>query len=177
MSNPRKQWADKACWLHPAIEVRASPISGTGLFAARPLAAGTVVSRLGGLVVSSAELAEMFTRAERDGTYVDTVTIGDGLNLVLPPDTPNGKGNHSCDPNLWWTGDRTLTVRRDIAEGEELTNNYTTSSDAAGFVMDCACGSVRCRGRVTGDDWRRSDLRERYGDHWLPWLLQRIRTD
>jgi hypothetical protein len=43
------------------------------------------------------------------------------------------------------------------------------------FAMPCRCGSTLCRGRVTGTDWRRPDLQRRYGDHWVPGLLARIR--
>jgi hypothetical protein len=42
--------------------------------------------------------------------------------------------------------------------------------------MECACGADLCRGTVTGDDWRRPELRQRYGDHWIPALLARIRS-
>ena len=27
---------------------------------------------------------------------------------------------------------------------------------------------------VLGDDWRRPELRDRYGEHWIPMLLARI---
>jgi hypothetical protein len=39
------------CWLHPAVEVRASAIQGLGLFAREDIPAGVVVSRLGGRLV------------------------------------------------------------------------------------------------------------------------------
>jgi SET domain-containing protein len=35
-------------------------------------------------------------------------------------------GNHSCDPNLWHADVVTITARRDIAAGEELTIDYAT---------------------------------------------------
>jgi hypothetical protein len=57
-------------------------------------------------------------------------------------------------------------ARRDIAAGEELTNDYATSTRQPGFAMACSCGSARCRGTITGNDWRLPSLRERYGDHW-----------
>jgi hypothetical protein len=68
------------------------------------------------------------------------------------------RGNHSCDPNLWWTDPYTLAARRDIAPGDEITNDYATSTGAAGFTMSCRCGTAMCRGIVTGEDWRRDDL-------------------
>ncbi|MEU8001392.1 SET domain-containing protein [Catellatospora sp. NPDC049111] len=164
------------CWLHPGLEVRTSSISGKGLFARAALPAGTVVSRLGGHLVTWAQLRELFAEAALEGRYVDTVSVADDLHLVLPPRRDNGYGNHSCDPNLWWVDAYTLAARRDIAPGEEVTNDYGTSTAVAEFHMDCACGSARCRGMVTGHDWQLPDLRKRYGDHWIPLLLDRIRS-
>lgn len=151
------------CWLHPSVEVRPSPIAGVGLFALENLSSGTVISRLGGRLVSTAELRDLLARAS---SYVDTIQVGPDLNLVLPPDTPTGKGNHSCDPNLWWSEPWVLEARRDIVADEELTTDYATSTQSPLFVMACSCGSGLCRGTVTGDDWRRPELRQRYGSHW-----------
>jgi uncharacterized protein len=168
---------ERDCWLHPDVEVRRSPIACDGLFARAPIASGTEVSRLGGRLVTGAELAELFAVAARhpNPPYIDSITVADDLHLVLPRGNPNGKGNHSCDPNLWWSGAYTLVTRRDIAADEELTNDYATSTASAEFVMACRCGAVDCRGTITGQDWRRADLRQAYGDHWVPALLRRIR--
>ena len=40
--------------------------------------------------------------------------------------------------------------------------------------FDCACGSARCRGRVTGNDWRDPLLWKRYAGHFSPYLQRRI---
>jgi uridine kinase len=151
------------CWVHPSVEVGSSPISGVGLFARTRLSTGTVVCRLGGHLVTTASLNDLLARSS---SYVDTITIGPDRHLVLPPDTPTGKGNHSCDPNLWWSGPYTLAARRDIAPGEELTNDYATSTQSDGFAMACACGTALCRGTVTGSDRLRPELRSRYGSHF-----------
>jgi hypothetical protein len=160
------------CWLHPDVEVRESAIAGRGLFARRPIAAGTVVSRLGGRLVPWAELERLI--ADPAVPYVDSITVSETEHLVLPARRDNGYGNHSCDPNLWWVGAYELAARRDLADGEELTNDYATSTGDPGFAMDCRCGTALCRGTVTGADWCRPDLQSRYGEHWVPVLLARI---
>jgi hypothetical protein len=167
------------CWLHPAIEVGPSPIAGLGLFAKSPIAVGTVVSRLGGRLVSTAALRHVFTAAALDPghPYIDTITVDANLHLVLPPRRPNGYGNHSCDPNLWWVSAYELAARSAIAAGEELTNDYATSTGEPGFVLACSCGCRQCRGVVTGDDWRRPELQKRYQGHWVPGLQARIRAE
>jgi hypothetical protein len=164
------------CWLHPDVQVRDSAIAGRGLFAVAAVARDTVVSRLGGELVPGARLRELIAAAERRRAYVDTITVGPDTHLVLPPRRPNGYGNHGCDPNLWWVGAYELAARRDIAPGEELTNDYATSTAEPNFAMPCRCGAATCRGMITGDDWGRPELRERYGDHWVPAILARIRT-
>jgi SET domain-containing protein len=164
------------CWLHPAAEVRLSPVAGEGLFASTLIRAGTAVSRLGGRLVTGAELRRILHRVQHcDGGYVDTITVAEDAHLVLPAGQANGKGNHSCDPNLWWAAPYMLVARRDIPAGEELTNDYSTSTGERDFVMPCHCGTTQCRGIATGGDWKRPELQERYGDHWVPGLLSQIR--
>jgi SET domain-containing protein len=168
---------DPDCWLHPDVEVRTSTVQGKGLFALASIPAGTVVSRVGGRLVSDAELQAAFDAAAREPghPYIDTITVDDDLHLILPPRRPNGYGNHSCDPNLWWIDAYSQAALRDIAAGEELTNDYATSTGVAGFRMDCACGSPLCRGVVTGLDWQQVELQQRYGEHWTPGLVKLIR--
>jgi hypothetical protein len=126
--------------------------------------------------VTGRELRRLLRAAGKNGGgYVDTITVADDYHLILPAGQPNGKGNHSCDPNLWWTGAYTLVARRDIAVDEELTNDYATSTGEEEFTMPCNCGTPLCRGVVTGSDWMRPELRQRYGNHWVPGLLFRIR--
>ena len=161
------------CWLHPDVEVRGSPIAGVGLFAKAAIRAGEVVSRLGGQLVSRAELTQLLVSADQ---YVNTITVADDLHLVLPQWSLNGYGNHSCDPNLWWVDAYTLAARRDIAAGEELTNDYATSTTSPEFTMECRCGSSLCRRSISGDDWRLPHLERQYGDHWVPAVLTRIRS-
>jgi hypothetical protein len=164
---------DPDCWLCPGVEVRRSPIAGRGAFATAPIPAGAVVSRLGGQLVSHRRLRELFAAAagEPGHPYIDTITVGEDLHLVLPPRRPNGYGNHGCGPNLWWIGSYELAARRAFGAGD-----YATSTDDPAFRMPCRCGSPLCRGVVTGNDWRLQAPRTRYGGHWVPALLARIRS-
>jgi uncharacterized protein len=165
------------CWLHPDVQIGPSPIAQLGLFARADIPLDAIVSRLGGRLVTGRELQQIFAEAAQrpDHPYVDTITVGDGLHLVLPSGQPNHYGNHSRDPNLWWADAYTLVARRPIGAGEEVTSDYATSTGVAGFAMDCACRSSLCRAVITGEDWRRPELQARYGDHWTPMLLARIR--
>ncbi len=163
------------CWIHQAIEVRPSPIEGHGLFATAPLPVGTVVMRLGGRLVTTVELRALIAAAdEPGGVYVDTITVGEDRHLVMPPKQDVHYGNHSCDPTAWHLDAYTIGLRRAVAAGEEITVDYATQSGLPGWTMECRCGSPSCRGTLTGDDWRRPELQQRYGEHWVPLLRSRI---
>ncbi len=161
------------CWLSNQVEPRASGISGQGLFATVDIGKGAMVSRLGGRIVTNRALSLMMQEA--GDTDIDTVSVFEDGNLVLPSGTPNHSGNHSCDPNLWWVDPFSLVTRVAIEAGTELTVDYGTLTDDPDFRMRCRCGATRCRRVITGADWSRSDLQARYGDHWVPVLRQRIR--
>jgi len=80
-----------------------------------------------------------------------------------------GALNHSCDPNLWWSGDE-LVALRGIAAGEELTYDYATDPAcdalASGALLRCNCGSMRCRGLIEADDRQIPELQRRYAGHF-----------
>ncbi|MCU1359158.1 MAG: nuclear protein [Ilumatobacteraceae bacterium] len=163
-------------WVDDRVVVHASSIEGSGLFATADIRAGTTVLRLGGRLVTSAELDDLFAAAEHDPdpVYIDTFTIYEDAHVVLPPGTTAHFGNHSCDPSLWHSGPYEFVTRRDVSAGDELTLDYGTISGADGFMMECACGARMCRGRITSDHWRLPQLQQRYDGHWAPALQQRI---
>lgn len=167
---PTDVWADER------VEVRPSPIEGRGLFAGDDIDAGTVVLRLGGRLVSSADLAALIatTGDDPDAPYVDSITVDEDAHLVLPAGSVAHFANHGCDPNLWHVGPYDVAARRPVAAGDELTLDYATHWGADGLAMTCRCGSPACRGNVTGDDWRQPELQGRYEGHWTPALQQRI---
>jgi hypothetical protein len=85
--------------------------------------------------------------------------------------------NHSCDPTTWFEDDITMTARRDIAEGEEITYDYSTTESYIDPEMEtivCRCGSSECRGRILGDDWQRPELQDLYAVHWMSYLRAKI---
>lgn len=154
------------CWLLDQVTVEQSPIAGRGLFATRPIPQGTVVARVGGRIHSTAEL---HTLGE-----VDSLAVDDDTHLVLSPGNRVRFANHSCEPTLWWTDGYALSARQDIAAGDELTHDYSTSIADPGFLLRCHCESYRCRQMVTGDDWRIPQLQRTYAGHWTPWLQRYV---
>ena len=82
---------------------------------------------------------------------------------VLPRRNTRGRYiNHSCEPNCVVSG-RSIVAERRISKGEELTFDYSTDVDWAGFRMDCACGSSKCRKVVRAYRFLPKKLKLRYG--------------
>lgn len=162
-----------ASYRSPKTVVKPSGIVGRGLFATEPIARGEIVCVKGGHLIDRATL-------ERHRAVVNEsdMQVADDLFLApLSADEFEGVMmflNHSCEPNVGVQGQIVFVAMRDVAAGEELTLDYgTVDHDAE--PMTCVCGAVACRGVVTGDDWRRPELRVKYGDHFAWHLLRRMR--
>jgi uncharacterized protein len=172
---PVSEAPPETLWVHPHLDRKSSTIDGEGLISTSALPADVIVVRLAGRLVSSDELGSLIERTNADPSagFVDTVMIYEDAHLVLPPGSLIHFGNHSCDPNLWHVGPYEISTRRPVEPGDELTIDYGTHS-AEGFSMACRCGSPLCRGIVSGDDWRLPALQDRYRNHWVPALEDRI---
>ena len=158
-------------WITPkALKGGASGIEGMGVHAIEAIAAGEVVAVKGGHIVDGAVVAGL-PEAIRDSAFQ---IAADCFLAALTHDEHNGvmmRVNHSCEPNVGVGGNVLLVSMRDIAAGEELTLDYALFLTDPGFAMECHCGAVPCRGTVTGIDWMRADIQERY-EGWFSWWLQ-----
>jgi uncharacterized protein len=144
---------------------------GRGIFAARRLEVGELVSMWGGIVMSLDELAEL---PEHERHYA--VQIEERLVLTTPEHDAASADfiNHSCEPNLGLDGPISLRVMREILPGDELSFDYAMTDSTPLLELDCTCGAALCRGRVTCEDWRIPRLREIYHGHFTPYLQRRI---
>lgn len=82
--------------------------------------------------------------------------------------------NHSCDGNCWYDGDKRIIASRNIKKGEEISYDYALTESNHYFKLNCQCGTSKCRKVITGDDWKRKDIRERYKGHFLSYLESKI---
>jgi uncharacterized protein len=81
--------------------------------------------------------------------------------------------NHSCDANTWLTDEVTLTARRDIEPGEEITLDQGTWNVEDAYIEDrepCSCGALTCRRMLTEQDWQRADVQKEYAGHFHPMI-------
>jgi hypothetical protein len=107
--------------------------------------------------------------------------IGDDLFLAPRDEEDIGVGeriNHSCDPNVGFSGPIHLVALRDIEAGEQIFLDYATcvASDDGAFVMECTCGSPKCRGTITGEDWKLADVQSRLLSYFQPFLQHKVAT-
>ena len=175
MKTPRpclKKTLPKLSYISTKAEVRESPIHGRGLFAREALAAGEVVCVKGGYVFDRAALKSM------PGWYKSAeIQLTEDL-FIGPLFEEEREGsmvfsNHSCEPNIGVRGQIVFVALRDIGAGEELTHDWATTDDDD-YELDCRCGAPTCRKVITGRDWRRRDLQEKYRGLFSTYLADKI---
>lgn len=157
-------------YLSPKTQVQPSAIHGRGLFARAPIACGEIVCVKGGHIFNRETLRELqATLGPAEIQIAEDLFIG-------PTSADEREGsmifsNHSCDPNIGVQGQIVFVALRDIAAGEELTHDWATTDDDD-YVLACNCGACNCRKMLTGKDWQRADLQEKYRGYFS-WYLQK----
>ena len=157
-------------WISPKVEVRNSSTSGKGIFAKETIKKGEKVIMWKGTYVNK-------TRAEvarREGKLVmqwddDLFSIEDG------GDDQGYFVNHSCDSNLWMQDAYTLVAKKIILPNEEITADYALWEANEDYISNwsCKCGLSLCRNKITGKDWRLTDIQKRYFNHFSPLINKR----
>jgi len=157
-------------YLSPKTEPRQSPIHGTGLFAKEAIAAGEIVAIKGGRILTR----QRWVAVEPELGSAE-IQISDDF-FIAPERAEEREGsmlytNHSCEPNIALQGQIVFVAMRDIEAGEELTHDWATTDDGD-YAMECRCGAKTCRETITGKDWMKPKLQEKY-QGWFCWFLQR----
>jgi SET domain-containing protein len=162
-------------YISPKAVVRESPIQGRGLFAAEPIEKGEIVCIKGGYIFNRRTLQEVTkTLGPAEIQIAEDLFIG-------PLSEPEREGsmvfsNHSCEPNIGVQGQIVFVALRDIRAGEELTHDWATTDDDV-YEMECKCGAETCRKIITGQDWRRKDLQQKYAGYLSWYLMEKIRKN
>ena len=93
------------------VRVRASPIHGLGVFAARAIRRDSLIGEYRG------------PSTDQDGVYVLWVDYDDGERVGIDGTNALRHLNHARQPNAHFQGAE-LYALRDIAAGEEITFDY-----------------------------------------------------
>lgn len=136
--------------LHPSTELRfVSAEIGYGVFATAPIPKGTVTWVLdpldqvfppGDPRLADPRLGALIERYSFQTAAGDRVLCWDFGRYL----------NHCCEPTCGPSGLGWEVALRDLAAGEELTNDYAGLNLEAPFF--CGCGHPRCRGEVSPGD-------------------------
>jgi len=157
-------------WISAKLEGRGVLGKGAhGVFARERVDAGEILAVFGGDVMRLDDVVALPPERRRLALQVD-----DDAFLVSVHEGPADWINHSCDPNSGLRGQVVLVALRAIEAGEEVCYDYAMSDGSPYDEFACECGAVGCRGRITGDDWRRPELQLRYAGHFSAYLSARI---
>jgi SET domain-containing protein len=145
------------------------------LFAIDAIGAGEIVCVKGGHIFKREDLRDL-------NRQLGPAEIQLAEDLFIGPLTAEERdgsmifSNHSCDPNIGVRGQIIFVAMRDIAAGEELTHDWATTDDDA-YEMECRCNALNCRKIITGQDWRKKELQEKYRGFMSWYLEEKIMKD
>lgn len=145
------------------------------MFALEAIAEGEIVCIKGGAIFTRERLREVAARLGPSEIQVaEDLFIG-----PLSEDEREGSmifSNHSCEPNLGVRGQIVFVAMRSIEAGEELTHDWAMTDDDD-YEMECRCGSQNCRKVITGRDWQRPELQEKYSGYVSWYLAEKFRKE
>lgn len=163
------------------IEIRPSEMlkGEIGLFAARSLKKGTIIAE-------TKHFDEIFHPWE-DFKILDKITqrkikqycILTKKGFYTPRDfnwlPVPWNMNHGCNYNVGFDKDENFITTRFVRRGEELCWDYGMGISDDMFKLRCKCGSVNCRGLITGNDWKDDIYRKKNIQYFSRKLLKSVR--
>ena len=159
-------------WRSPKIEVCDNTLAGRGVVARAPIARDEIVAIKAGNILTRDQLTAATAAAGDMALQIDD-------DFYIAPRQSHEAAdmsvfiNHSCDPNVGFRGQVVYVAMRAICAGEELCHDYAMER-SDDYSLQCRCGSSLCRGKVTGDDWQRPELQQRYGHYFSIYLCNKI---
>ncbi len=143
--------------------MKGDSIDGFGIYANQPIKRGEIIfnnEARSHRIVTKRYVDQHWTMEEKDLFARYAVPLSKNIYILWDDDpTVWAPQNHSCDPNTAYDGLNVIATR-DINTDQELTLDYATFLDETMEPFDCQCGSMNCRGRVTGTVGNTLELRE-----------------
>lgn len=152
------------------VEIRDTSLNGKGIYAKENIKAGEIVFIKGGHILtrdkiySSSVINSYFPISDEYFLAASNQEEEEAIKLYQ---------NHSCNPNVGLHGEITFVAIRDIEKDEELTVDYAFI-DNEDYSFKCTCGSINCRGTITGRDWKIKELQEKYYDYFAQYIKDKI---
>lgn len=174
------RWENKNNWLSPKLEVRKSKIKGNGVFAKENILQGTRLAIFGGKLMFIDEIKNLSGHLKDYTMQIEErFVLGPSLDETELDET--NFFNHSCEPNSGFKGQIFLVAMKDIKKNEEITFDYAmVVSESVGsdivFEMECNCGSINCRKKITENDWKLPDIRKKYNGFFSQYLQEKLNS-
>jgi D-alanine-D-alanine ligase-like ATP-grasp enzyme len=129
-------------------------ISGYGIYAKNNIARGEIIFRgeeNPHRLISHQWMSKHWSEQEKKLFSQYALPISAEIYIIWDEDpTIWAPQNHSCRPNTIYDGLDVIALR-DIAQGEELTLDYSHLLDESAEPFDCTCGAPQCKKRITGN--------------------------
>lgn len=158
----------------PKVEMRGSSISGRGLFAKGLIKRGKLIVDFNGgkgKFVDSSEADRLYSHGD---DYFLQVENNLYFAATRKDEIENEDYiNHSCNPNCGIRGSLQIVAMRDIKLDEEITFDYAMS-ESSNYRMNCNCGSDNCRKVITGNDWKITELQNKFRGYFSEYLRRKI---
>lgn len=143
-------------------EIKQTGSKGKGVFAEKSFDIGNLVL-----------VGEIAKELKENSVHASQIA----LNRFILHDPTYCNLNHSCDPNcgiqLNASGAHNLIAKKPIKKGEEITFDYAMENYTIDhFPTDCLCGSISCRGKITGWKNLSETKKEEYRSWASPYLFE-----
>jgi len=134
-------------------------LGGKGVFSKKNFFVGDFIMDFGGKIYQLEDLPKPYDTVDDHYMQIDdTLYLG-------PSGAFDDFINHSCDPNcgVQINGEKVqLLAIKNIAVGDELTWDYSTTMAEDNWEMDCLCGTRNCRGRIRDFKYLPVEIQKQY---------------
>ena len=143
--------------------MRGNSIAGFGIYAIRNIGSQEVIFQGEEIAQRMATRSHIFKKwnvKDLENFRKYAYPLSKELFLLWDENPSNwAPQNHSCDANTFYKG-LDVCARRDIKKDEELTLDYSSFLDDNMEPFQCACGSVLCKGLISGQPGNSVTARE-----------------
>lgn len=156
-------------------EIRKSSKEGTGFFSKENISKDEIVAiRSGHIVVYE----EAMILDKEVGDFSLQITDDHFLCPKTKDEIPEIALyiNHSCNPNIGMKGQVNYVALRDINANEELCLDYAMAMNTE-YELKCECSSENCRKIITGYDWKKPELQEKYKNYFAWFIKELIKSN
>lgn len=171
IKSPQKGLVKHNSFLHPNLKLVTKENGYMGVFASGKIKKNEIVCIFVGDFITGEEVAKLPLEMQCKTLQVSPNIYQLGSKYIDKLNTYDAAEyfNHSCEPNLFLTGNNILVAQRKIKKGEELCYDYAASDSAGNPELlagwKCRCGSVNCRGGINAEAYKKviPELAQKHG--------------